>query len=91
MEYTHNRNLKGHIKWLNFCSDEMDFEFHIEVLKNRWYPLINGKLPPFLNKIFKVDKNIETNLYNYDKNTNIGWRGPMLLWSDVLNSPMIYY
>jgi len=91
MEYTHVKGLMGRVKWLNFYSHNMDFEFDIEFSKNKWYPLTNGMLPPFLNKVFNIDKPIEIYWNNYDKNTNIGWRGPMLLWTDVLKSPMIYY
>ena len=96
IEYTHYEDLKGFGNWCNLDKPgtKSDFEFHIEYCKNHWYPLKNGKLPEsdpkgiayLLNNSF-----VKKNWKNYDKNTLIGWRGPMIPFKFIDNSIYIYH
>lgn len=47
-----------------------------------------------MNKEGYLPSNLDVTLLNYrdyPKNTKIGWRGPMIKWSDVVNGEKIIY
>jgi len=91
--YIHKKGLQG---TLIFHHDDDDviipsFEFHVHCDTFCWYPLKNGILPA------EDDEGLG-NLYGYEitseelpLDTNIGWRGPMILWKNVEKMPDIYW
>ena len=85
MHYIHDRDLKGKTKY-DKEDEYINFEFHIEYKKDLWYPLKDGKLPlDDPQGVFKMLSNndVKRDWVEYDENTNIGWRGPMLNWKYV--------
>ena len=99
VEYTHKNNLKGTLKYLGDWSDNKPqmFNFDLEYIKNHWYPLNNdGNLPindlqGFAKFPWSKDKIKPVSWKDYSTNTRVGWRGPMILWEDVCNSPKIIF
>jgi hypothetical protein len=86
--YKHSSDMNGYINSDIFEIEE-EFEFHIEYLPNYWYPLKNGKLPEEdPQRMFKILSNpdIKRHWQEYDKNTRIGWRGPMIPWNIVCSN-----
>ena len=90
-EYTHNNGLNGTIRWIK--EERIDnFNFHINYNNYDWYPLNNeGKLPEDDPQGLFSFKDIKKNYREYPKDTLIGWRGPMLLWEDVINDNIMIY
>ena len=99
VNYTHDTDLKGHVKFECLASKEKYklFEFHIEYINKHWYPLKDGMLPnhdaqnifhhvPTLN-----NENLIRNWKDYPITTHIGWRGPMIPWNCLEKAPMVYY
>ena len=90
-EYTHNNGLNGMIRWVK---EEIinNFNFDINYNNDYWYPLNNeGELPEEdTQRLFSL-KNIKKNYKEYPEETLIGWRGPMLLWDDVINDNILLY
>lgn len=85
LKYTHINSVNGIGLW-NFSPIERHFIFEINYKKSCWYPLnSHGTLP---NKDFEGCK---LSWNEYSDNTLLGWRGPMLRWSDVINGPNISY
>jgi len=62
----------------SFENDYRDFEFEIEYTSGKWFPLENG---------INIEENKEWK--DYPIYTHIGWRGPMILWKDLKNLPLI--
>lgn len=97
LDYTHSINLTGLARFNieNINKPKTYFEFDIEYLKNRWYPLKNGKLPikdpqGIFSELERTD--VKRNWEEYDKSTRIGWRGPMIPWNiiSINDWPKIY-
>jgi len=66
--------------------------FELEYMKDNWYPLINGKIPAKDEQgIMKFPNKKPKSWTEYPETTHVGWRGPMILWSDVKKMPGIYY
>lgn len=91
--YIHKKGLQG---TLIFHHDDGDvvipsFEFHVHCDTFCWYPLKNGILPAEddegLGKLYGYEITSE----ELPLNTNIGWRGPMILWKNVEKMPDIYW
>jgi hypothetical protein len=63
----------------------------VEYKKDRWYPISNGYLPARdKQKVFKLlDK--KTHWTKFAKNTHVGFRGPLILWSNLKKLPNIYF
>lgn len=87
-----NGSLAGKIKynWQESYSKPYDFEFDIEYETGNWYPLTNGILPAKdsqgIYKLLGKDKNWS----EFPKSTPIGWRRPMILWSDLKKLKKVY-
>ena len=86
LQYSHLADLAGTVKWTDDTSPK-EFEFHIECVPDFWFPLCKGTLPDFNVPPFLNLPNFQTDWKNYPKNTRIGWRGPIIDWDDVQNSP----
>lgn len=81
---------KGMIKW-GWNKKFEPFELQVEWEKFNWYPLIDEVLPA---------KNIQTEQRLLGKNMSwnqlplkikVGWRGPMIKWSDVKKMPSLFW
>lgn len=82
MFYKHDCDLKGEMKY-DKEDEYKKFEFHIEYKKKFWYPLKDGKLPlEDPQKIFNLSS-CKRDWTEYDNNTKVGWRGPMIKWEIV--------
>ena len=80
--YIHDCDLKGK-KYNKEKEKYDDFEFHIEYTKDYWYPLKDGKLPlKDPQGIYNLSP-VKKNWSEYDDNTKVGWRGPILNWKYV--------
>jgi hypothetical protein len=89
MEYVHKEGLKGKMV---YSYGEYDTEFDIEYELHHWYPLTNGCLPKKDPQGFSKFSYKEPKPWtDFPTNTRIGWRGPMMLWSDVIKMPDIYW
>lgn len=100
--YKHENGLKGKI--LFSCLKEyQDFEFHLymddslctafnETSYGCWYPLTNQYMPAVDEDGFI--KFAHTELKHYSKfpdTTKVGWRGPMIKWTNLKIMPKIYW
>jgi len=93
--YIHNTNLYGILKLTGYKKSNIELEFnknegfHIQYKKDNWYPLVNDYLPeegdigPLLN--------MKTHWKLFDIKTPIGWRGPLIKWSDIKKIGKIWY
>lgn len=93
INYIHKEELKGEIQWLtcDFSKEKEPFNFHINYSSGFWYPLDDYGMLPHVDPqgFVKFDENTNRNWKKYSENTLIGWRGPMLRWIDVENSPLV--
>lgn len=83
MNYIHRKHLDGYMYFRNDNQDVHDFEFHVN-WKNKWYPLENGYLSNDGRRFLGSDAPVT--LDDYSLNTLVGWRGPALLWKDVISN-----
>ena len=96
INYQHDYDLSGFANW-NFDNNDVysSFNFHLNYVNNSWYPLNNEGNLEFDEreaKIFNIDlQNVKKNWQEYSGNTLVGWRGEMILWDDVIQSPLINY
>lgn len=90
-EYTHNNGLNGMIRWIK--EEKINnFNFDINYNNYDWYPLNNeGELPEDDPQGLFSFKDIKKNYREYPKDTLIGWRGPMLLWKDIIDHDIMIY
>lgn len=90
-EYTHNNKLNGKIRWVKEKKIN-NFNFDINYNIHNWYPLNDeGELPERDPQDLFSFKNVKKNYKEYPQETLIGWRGPMLLWKDVINNNIMIY
>jgi len=82
---TNNDTLEGKIKykWQKEEEDPLDFSFHIEYKKNNWYPMTDGFLPEKDNQYMFKLLNKKKHWRDFPVSTHIGFRGPVILWSDL--------
>jgi hypothetical protein len=96
INYIHEKETKGKSQFIknNELEELNNFEFHIEYTNDCWYPLKDGKLPD------EDSQQVFTNISNhdikrkwteYDDNTKLGWRGPMINWEIVKSSKYKLY
>ena len=92
IEYTHDYNLHGTAVWIDKDISSEPFNFHINYYKQNWYPLDNNGYLPSNDPQGFVSFEPQRKKYweDFPNNTLIGWRGPMINWKHVLNSPNIY-
>ena len=84
LKYKWQENSKGH-------QDPYDFEFDVEYTKGSWYPMCDGVLPAVDPQGFAKLSGKAMKWTEFPKTTHIGWRGPMILWSNVKHLPKIYF
>ena len=72
-------------------TDNYDTVFHVEFRKHNWYPFFDGYLPAkdHQNAFKLLGKKIHYT--KFPKNTALGFRGPLIRWSDVSKLPKVYY
>lgn len=70
-----------------FVGDPQKY-FDIEYKPNHWLPFINGHVEP-CHGCSKHNKEVEDKIWS--PNTRIGWRGPMIRFSDLKKLPKIYW
>lgn len=62
----------------------------------KWYALENNEIKityEVLNKGEKIPKGKKApykHITEFDKNTRVGWRGPIMLWDELDNLPNVY-
>ncbi len=77
---------------LNKTNLVTNFTFDLNYMEGCWYPLKNGRLPDRDPQGFAtINSETEKLWSNYPDNTFIGWRGPMINFKDLANSPNLYY
>lgn len=80
---------RGNMVWSidNFGDDECGrpVELDTAILNNgyKWMPVINNYV--------RCSKKPGYSCSFFPNNTRIGWRGPMMLWTDLVNGPDVYY
>lgn len=84
MNYTHKEHLNGTVYFDDLDDAPSPFEFHVN-WNSKWYPLCEGKLSLEGQSFLGVDAPVE--LESYPTDTLVGWRGPVLLWGDVVSCP----
>ena len=91
INYIHLHDLTGLVSWNydNF-KEYSCFNFHLNYKQEYWSPLDGeGYLPDTdFQGFFNLDQ-VEKDYRQYPLNTKIGWRGPMIKWTDVIESPNI--
>lgn len=89
--YTHSHKLYGNI---TYHKDSITFNkkngFHVEYTKNNWYPLMNDHLPSKDPQKIVQLLGKRVNWKHMKKSTHIGWRGPLIKWSDLKKLPNVY-
>jgi len=87
-------SLKGYIihKWQEKEDDivPFDIEFDIQYDKKNWYPLTNGILPAEDEQGYFKLLGVAKSWSEFPKATHIGWRGLMILWSNLTKLKKIY-
>jgi hypothetical protein len=79
---TYQGNMQVGSKHLN-KPDNKSWGLDIEYAKNKWSTLFDGNLH-MKNKLPK-------HWTKFNENTSVGYRGPMILWSDLKKLPKLYY
>ena len=79
---TYQGNMQVGSKHLN-KPDNKSWGLDIEYAKNKWSTLFDGNL---------IMKNKSPKHWTkFNENTPVGYRGPMILWSDLKKLPKLYY
>lgn len=94
---------KGNNEW-DLKSFEGIFEHpvHLDVSSLNtfwtWYNINNEGYIDINYEMIKEDEEIPKNWKpkyihwtNFDENTRIGWRGPIMLWEKLFDLPMVHY
>jgi hypothetical protein len=91
MEYTHDHDLSGYRVFKDMEGSDA-FEFDIEYKPGHWYPLENGSLPTVDPQgLVNFGKNAGKHYMQFPPDTHVGWRGPMIRWSDLKYMPKVYF
>ena len=67
------------------------FEFEVEYKSGSWYPLRDGYLPASDEQTERPLLGKRLHWSALPKTTPIGWRGPMVLWENLENAPMLFH
>jgi hypothetical protein len=87
--YVHNKDLSGELTMHWKDKDSTDkFEFHLEYMPGKWYPLNNGVMPGEEQGLPWTE---EQHWTKFPQTTKVGYRGPMILWSKLKEMPKIYW
>jgi hypothetical protein len=84
----------GNMSGIFIKYDQYDKEpkpLDIEYKKEEWYPLFDGYLP---DKDIQSGKKLlgkKKHWTEFKKDTHVGLRGPMILWSDLKKLPKLYF
>ncbi len=71
---------------------QTDWEFEVEYKPGFWYPLIAGYLPSHdAQRLFGKMAKRDTHWTELDPSTRVGFRGPLIRWSDVVRLPSVYW
>ena len=104
--YIHEKDLKGALLFEFEIEDDnldlvdmtdicqSDFEFHVEYETKHscWYPLENGYLPASDPQGFSnFSWNEKKHWSEFPLDTKVGYRGPMILWSNLDKMPNVIY
>jgi hypothetical protein len=89
MIYTHDSDLKGQGDWGYYKGE---FEFDLEYKTDYWYPLTNGYLPAEdEQKCVAFSWSKPQHYTQFPTSTCLGWRGPMILWTDLPKMPDVKF
>jgi len=92
IDYIHNSNLNGLAFWKGISENYVPFYFQLNYKDNDWYPLDkNGYLPDSDPQEFVNLTGVNKYWKDYPETTLVGWRGEMINWKDVCNSPNVFY
>lgn len=84
--YTHKKGLQGKLRFQSIDVVHKNFEFDVEYRQNNWYPFVDGYLPEKDCQELYTLLDKKTHWTEFPTDTRIGWRGPMMRWSDVEKS-----
>ena len=88
--YTHDKGLKGLLQFDIYDDDPVPFEFDLEYMNHRWYPLKNGKLES-KGELCGVPKKFNGKTWrSFPDTTRIGCRGPIVLKNHLDYMPLVY-
>ena len=90
--YTHDHDMQGELV-IDYKPNPIvlnSFEFHVEYKKGEWYPLSNGVLPAKDSQFGSVLLGKKTSWKEMPATTHVGFRGPMVRYSDLNKMPMFY-
>lgn len=90
IKFTKTQGLRGKWQWKFDNTEDELREFDID-LDDFWYPLINDTVPELDTQLFYYiqDKFAGKHWSELEKTRNIGWRGPMVRESVLLENPNI--
>jgi hypothetical protein len=89
--YTHDHDMTGFLRfsWEGGKGKGMEFTFHLNYRNDSWYPLTEkGDLPAWGD--MGIMLGIKKHYTKFPGKTRIGFRGPMIPWSDLKRLPKIY-
>jgi hypothetical protein len=94
--YVHEEGLCGRMEWhwdkKKKHTSEL-FEFEINYKPKHWYPLKNGYLPeidPLQDEDYPSWGSAGRHWSEFPETTQVGWRGPMLLWDKLDQQPPVF-
>ena len=90
--YTHVHDMQGELV-IDYKSKPIvlnSFEYHVEYEKGEWYPLSNGVLPAKDSQFGTALLGKTTTWKEMPATTPVGFRGPMVRYSDLKKMPMFY-
>ena len=92
-----DKGIAGKGRFLSYEKEAKPWEFDVEYARDRWFPLRDGALDYgairregwFVSPWRMV---FSTRAWtNFPGSTHVGWRGPMIPWSDAIAMPKVYY
>ena len=89
LKYIHEHNLCGQGQFNDM--EPMKFNFELEYNDECWYPMNDDGLLPDNNDFGRpLNTSYGNNYRDYPSNTRIGWRGPMIRISDIIDDEFYY-
>lgn len=87
--YTHNRGLSGKIRFADIDDSDRPFEWDLEYVRGRWYPLHKGRIEG--DEYWTIPDVYKKSWSEYPTDTRVGWRGPCVLTKSLKVMPKIFY